>query len=296
MTYSDVANPELTYVITSEHVDPASGYQNCTCEDGHASHVALKDILRPGGWQFHEPRTVLTPSELSAFLEKAQQSKLANERAAKEKAQATSLRIQADTLRYISEYNHLTRRQPDCTKCIQIGAKNIRTELKHSFPGHKFSVRSTSYSGGDEITISWSLGPTENEVKTVTDKYLKGTYRYDNACDPTYHYKEPTWTQLFGGTKHITLSRDTANQTIKIAEALCLRLNIPVPEDGKSYWKCYPKDGIQHHNIALLAENLILETSYPPNAKLTGIETHPNRTTEPAFSQNRFKTTFVTHS
>ena len=37
-------------------------------------------------------------------------------------------------------------------------AKLVRTALKKNFPGVKFSVRSSVYSGGASIDVSWMLG------------------------------------------------------------------------------------------------------------------------------------------
>lgn len=49
-------------------------------------------------------------------------------------------------------------------------AKLIRIQLKKQFPNTKFSVRSSSYSGGASIRISWIDGQTQ---KTV-ERYVRG--------------------------------------------------------------------------------------------------------------------------
>lgn len=46
-------------------------------------------------------------------------------------------------------------------------AKLVRKALKGSFPGVKFSVRSSTYSGGASITVSWTDGPTTTDVDKV---------------------------------------------------------------------------------------------------------------------------------
>jgi len=38
-------------------------------------------------------------------------------------------------------------------------AKNIKTELQHNYPGQKFSVKSSSFSMGNDVTVSWIDGP-----------------------------------------------------------------------------------------------------------------------------------------
>lgn len=50
-------------------------------------------------------------------------------------------------------------------------AKLVRAALKAAFPGEKFSVRSSSYSGGASIDISWTDGPFEKAVDQVANRY-----------------------------------------------------------------------------------------------------------------------------
>ena len=56
-------------------------------------------------------------------------------------------------------------------------AREIRKELKKEFPNTKFSVRSSKYSGGSSINISWTDFPTVKSVEEVTNKYK--SVRYD---------------------------------------------------------------------------------------------------------------------
>lgn len=50
-------------------------------------------------------------------------------------------------------------------------AKLIRSELKRTFPGVKFSVRTSTYSGGASIDVSWTDGPADSTVRGVTDRF-----------------------------------------------------------------------------------------------------------------------------
>lgn len=54
-------------------------------------------------------------------------------------------------------------------------AKMIRKALKESFPKAKFSVRSNKYAGGSSINVSWTDGPNETLVKSITDLF-EGSY------------------------------------------------------------------------------------------------------------------------
>lgn len=65
-------------------------------------------------------------------------------------------------------------------------AKLIRTALKQQFPGVKFSVRSSTYSGGCSIDIGWTDGPTQKAVERVTGKFSGASF--DGMQDlKTYH-------------------------------------------------------------------------------------------------------------
>lgn len=57
-----------------------------------------------------------------------------------------------------------------------LAAKCIRQELKQSYPGVKFSVRSESYSGGDSVDIKWFDGPTYESVNRIVGKYKYGQF------------------------------------------------------------------------------------------------------------------------
>ena len=77
------------------------------------------------------------------------------------------------------------------TTGVALTARAVRKELKEAFPGVKFSVKSSNFSGGDSIDVSYTDGPALNEVESLTDKYKAGTfngmtdsYEYDYDRDP----------------------------------------------------------------------------------------------------------------
>lgn len=67
-------------------------------------------------------------------------------------------------------------------------AKLIRKALKESFPGVKFSVRTSTYSGGASIRVCWTDGPTRKQVAAVagvfSGSYFDGMIDYQGAL---YH-------------------------------------------------------------------------------------------------------------
>ena len=64
-------------------------------------------------------------------------------------------------------------------------AKLVRKTLKKEFPGVKFYVNSSLYSGGSSINVKWMDGPTEREVKNVAAAY-SGSH-FDGMIDMSYN-------------------------------------------------------------------------------------------------------------
>ena len=63
-------------------------------------------------------------------------------------------------------------------------AKLIRVQLKKNFPGIKFSVRSSSFANGSSVDISWTDGPTESAVDSITGVFAYGCF--DAMIDMSY--------------------------------------------------------------------------------------------------------------
>lgn len=56
-------------------------------------------------------------------------------------------------------------------------AKLVRKDLRATFgKGVKFSVRTDKYAGGSSIRVSWTDGPTENEVESLIGHYKGATF------------------------------------------------------------------------------------------------------------------------
>ena len=65
-------------------------------------------------------------------------------------------------------------------------AKMIREALKAEFPTTKFSVRSSIYSGGSSINISWTDGPTQSQVDQIGKRFEGASF--DGMIDlKSYH-------------------------------------------------------------------------------------------------------------
>lgn len=63
-------------------------------------------------------------------------------------------------------------------------AKLIRVQLKAKFPGIKFSVKSSVYSGGASIDVAWTDGPTSKMVDAVVQPFGGGGF--DGMIDMAY--------------------------------------------------------------------------------------------------------------
>lgn len=65
-------------------------------------------------------------------------------------------------------------------------AKLIRKALRSEFPSVKFSVRSSKYSMGASIDISWTDGPTSQAVDRIAKLYQGATF--DGMTDSKNHH------------------------------------------------------------------------------------------------------------
>lgn len=95
-------------------------------------------------------------------------------------------------------------------------SKLIRQSLKEAFPGIKFSVRSSTYSGGASISVSWTDGPNASQVEAVVAVF-KGSY-FDSSIDykgSIYHMMDGEQVSL--GADFIFCRREYSSQVIQSA-------------------------------------------------------------------------------
>jgi hypothetical protein len=71
-------------------------------------------------------------------------------------------------------------------------AKLVREQLKATFPGAKFSVRSDTYAGGASIDVSWTDGPLVADVDAAV-KCFESRW-FDGRDDSTHSYGDTLWT------------------------------------------------------------------------------------------------------
>lgn len=55
-------------------------------------------------------------------------------------------------------------------------AKKVRKELKKEFPSITFSVKTSKYSGGSSISVSWTDGVREEKVNNITRMFESASF------------------------------------------------------------------------------------------------------------------------
>jgi len=93
-------------------------------------------------------------------------------------------------------------------------AKKIRKELKKEFPGVKFSVRSSRYSGGSSVDIHWTDSVSYDKVNSITSKFQGGYFdgMQDMYISGAYSYEG----SLYSGAKYVSCSRDLSENYNKM--------------------------------------------------------------------------------
>ena len=86
-----------------------------------------------------------------------------------------------------------------------MAAANLRILLKAEFKGVKFSVKTSSYSGGNSINVSWIDGPTADQVNEIVGLFEKGNF--DGMTD-SYTDDYNPFNALFGGTYYTHTHRE----------------------------------------------------------------------------------------
>lgn len=98
-------------------------------------------------------------------------------------------------------------------------AAAIREELKTKFKGVKFSVTSDTFSMGNSVHISWTDGPTEDEVSAITSKYQYGHF---NGMEDIYEYSNSR--EDIPQAKYVSEHRKQSEETRAAIDAAALEL------------------------------------------------------------------------
>lgn len=169
------------------------------CFKDHFSNIPESLARSSVQWTAYD--TIISQSELDKKIAAAQAAMNKAEQARIDKATAK----QAEELRQRTapEYKHLT----PIDKYDTTGtAKNIRAELKKSFPGVKFSVRKAS---SGSIYVTWTDGPYSDTVDAALANFDNHA---GSNMDDSVNYKNHAW--IFGVVDHLFCQRESSETAI----------------------------------------------------------------------------------
>ncbi|MFA7101348.1 MAG: LPD29 domain-containing protein [Bacilli bacterium] len=153
-------------------------------------------------------------------------------------------------------------------------AKMVRSELKLAFPNIKFSVKTSRYSGGSSIRVSWTDGPTKKEVDSIVG-YMHGA-SFDGMIDlQSYHDStDPKTGELIHyGNNYIFCERDYSKEALilfwdKTCQEYGINPNKAVLQNKNDYYwykfdndsQAYPNDyqtlfNTTAYNTSLITQN-----------------------------------------
>ena len=92
-----------------------------------------------------------------------------------------------------------------------VAAKNLRKILKREFPGVKFSVTISRFSGGNSMRVSWIDGPTSDQVRQLAELFSGGDF---DGSNDLYTYADTPFNSLFGDAKYVSTDRNYSDALI----------------------------------------------------------------------------------
>lgn len=98
------------------------------------------------------------------------------------------------------------------TDSLNCAARNLRIELARAFHGVKFSVKTSRFSGGDDMRAEWTDGPTTEQVEEFSAQYKAGTFDGMTDC---YSYEHAAWCDAFGEAKYVFANRNYSDAAIE---------------------------------------------------------------------------------
>lgn len=69
-------------------------------------------------------------------------------------------------------------------------AQLIKKELQHRYPLTEWRVKSSSFSGGDSVDVSYTDGPTSHDVQQILNKYENSSFDAMTDCS---NYMKPAY-------------------------------------------------------------------------------------------------------
>lgn len=210
-----IQNYAVTDSATRQVVEIDSGY----CLDSYFSPVRKLDkytlpIEKKFGIGFYYDLSApkYTPEDIAQGFKRAERiEQLKKER--EQKRATAEAKAKADAR---EKYSYLKEGARGCEV-----AANLRKELKKTFPGIKFSVRYSSFSGGDDITVKYTDGPHLDIIKAIARKYQD----HDSDCTGDYwDYTPSAFNKVFGGVSFVSVERNFSPETLAAAAKLVAKI------------------------------------------------------------------------
>lgn len=117
------------------------------------------------------------------------------------------------------KWSHLEKLTDNMSAAVV--AKNVRKDLRLNFGKFTFSVRK---SGSSNISVEWTDGPQETQVKTLLQKFRNGSF---NSMEDYYEFSESPFHQIYGGVQYINLKRHLTDSVIEKAIKKVIDENYP---------------------------------------------------------------------
>ncbi len=166
-------------------------------DNGSISEHVGESTVRGVQW------TILQETASSEEIAQALASAYCARATAKVAAEIEAARDAAEVERLRGDPTFARLEQGDDQHSGKLAARNLRVELKATFPGVKFTVRKSNHGS---IDIGWTDGPTAAQVKAVAGKYSGGSF---DGMDDSYSYVSTPWTKVFGSAKYIFDNRNS---------------------------------------------------------------------------------------
>lgn len=219
--YSEPANPIKKNLEPGTRVMQAHSYKFGTVidRDGYGHNVIFDDLSKTGSQSLdaispfckiklldETPKTLAEIEELKeAHFEKLEADRAEQKIEAEKKAQE----VEKITAELREKYPWAT----DKGSVHARAAKNLRRELKEAFAGAKFSVRSSTYSGGNSVDVSYTDGPSYDDVSEIAKKYQGG--HFDGMQD-IYEYNSSSFSNavgiVLGTVKYVSVQRSITEE------------------------------------------------------------------------------------
>lgn len=122
-------------------------------------------------------------------------------------------------------------------------AKEIKKVLTEKYPTIDFTVRSKNFSGGDDVTVHWNLGPTNQEIDKIINEYQDGDF---NGMEDLYEYRDHK--DKKPRSKYVFANRDLMTEEEKIIRKQNEKLKWNDPQyrdlykEGKTFYHIVTRD------------------------------------------------------